>query len=252
MKTVTRDVVRQIPLFAGMSEQEKDDLLREGSLRRYARGQRLFVCGDDVLHFYVLCDGTLQLFHETPDGHEMTVEVLIVGDTIGKTEILQSQSVHRYNGVAVKDSTVMEFPIAWLRETVKGHPTLALNLLAILSHHMQTAIIEGEHKSTMSAPQQVACFLERLCVLHNFDPRGFALPYSKTLIASRLGMELETFSRALAKLRDHGLIIKGAHVSFGNLQKIEGYACDNCSISENCREHRLLREKLAQKPGQAA
>lgn len=76
-----------------------------------------------------------------------------------------------------------------------------------MAERAHIAEVEAEHQATMSAAQLVACFMQRLCVLYNFDPKGFDLPYSKTLIASRLGMELETFSRTLAKLKEHGIAV---------------------------------------------
>jgi CRP-like cAMP-binding protein len=73
---------------------------------------------------------------------------------------------------------------------------------------------EMERQVTMTAPQILAHFLRQICDSHGLDPRGFALPYKKSLIASRLGMELETLSRAWPKLKDHGIIVKGSYVSF--------------------------------------
>ena len=43
------------------------------------------------------------------------------------------------------------------------------------------------------------------------------LPYDKKLIASRLGMKPETFSRALAQLRNHGVTIKGGDARIADL-----------------------------------
>jgi CRP-like cAMP-binding protein len=244
MQTITPDIVRSLALFTGLSEREKDGLVLGGKNRRYAAGQRLFVHGDPIRNFYVVCEGAIQLFRETPDGHEMTAEVFIAGDAIGETEILQLSPAHQFNAIAVKDSLLMEFPVVWLRDNIKRHNIIALNLLGMLSRRNDVATLEAEHKATMAAPQQVACFLERLCILHDFDPHGFDLPYSKTLIASRLGMELETFSRALAKIREHGISVQGARVSFDDIEKMEAYVCANCSIAGNCNEHAMLRQRL--------
>jgi CRP/FNR family transcriptional regulator, dissimilatory nitrate respiration regulator len=249
MQTAPPNVIRTLPLFTGLSEQEKDALLQAGKIRHCDSGQRLFVYGDAVRCFYIICDGAVQLFRETPEGHEMTSDVLIAGDTIGETEILQSQPAHKFNAIAVKETTIMEFPIAWLKENARRHSILALNLLAMLSRRIDTAVTESEHKSTMSAAQQVGCFLGRLCIFHDYDPHGFDLPYSKTLIASRLGMELETFSRALTKIREHGISVIGSRVSFHDIDEMEGYVCACCAHAGHCKEHKTLREKsLTRRP----
>ena len=234
-------------LFSGLGEGEKASFVQAGRLHRCSRDQNLFVYGDAARSFYIICDGTIRLLRETPNGHEITSDILIAGDTVGETEILQGHPTYQFNAFAVKDTTVLEFPAAWLRESAKTNSGLALNLLAILARRTHLASVEAEHKSTMSAAQQVTCFLEHLCILHNFDPAGFELPFSKTLIASRLGMELETFSRALTKIREHGITIKGTHVSFDDLTEVENFVCGNCSIAGNCAEHETLRARLLKK-----
>lgn len=244
MQMIASHIVRNLPLFIGLSEQEKDRLIQGGQQRPYANGDYLFRHGDPIHNFYVVCEGAVQLFRETPDGHEMTTDVCLAGDAIGETEILQLSSTHRFNAIAIKDSLLMEFSVAWLKDTIKNHNILALNLLGMLSHRNSVAALEAEHKATMSAAQQLACFLERMCILHDFDPRGFDLPYSKTLIASRLGMENETLSRALSKLRDHGLSVQGNRVSFNDIEKMEAYVCSSCSIAGDCNEHEALRQRL--------
>ncbi len=236
--------LQSLPLFAGLGEQEKQQLLQAGRLCHYESGEAVFHYGDSITRFLIICDGAIQLFRETQDGHEMTADVMIGGDTIGETEILQAHPAYHFNALAIKKTTVLEFPVSWLKESARAHSTLALNLLAILSRRTHIASVEAEHKTTMSAAQQVACFLERLCILHNFDPKGFDLPYSKTLIASRLGMELETFSRALAKVREQGIAVKGMRVSFDDIGKMENFVCSDCSIAGNCPEHDALKEKL--------
>jgi CRP-like cAMP-binding protein len=241
---ITPSIVRTIALFSGMSDDEKDALIQVGKLHHYESGQNIFLYGDTIHCFYIICEGAIQTFRETPDGHEMTIDVLIPGDAIGETEILQLSSTHQVNALAIKDSLLIEFPVAWLKDNVKRNSTLALNLLSMLSLRSHMISVEAEHKATMTAAQQIACFLERLCILHDFDPHGFDLPYSKTLIASRLGMELETFSRSLSKIWDHGISVQGNRVTFTDIAGMEEFVCGNCSIVGNCSEHEQLRQRL--------
>lgn len=233
------------PLFEGLGDAHRDAMLRAGHMRRYEDGQSLFLYGDPARSFYLVCEGVIQLFRETPDGHELTAAVCLAGDTLGAHEVfLEKNARYLANAVATRASQVLEFSAEWLRENARKTGVFALNVLALLSKESRIAGVEAEHKSSMSAAQQVACFLERMCVLRGYDPRGFDLPYSKTLMASRLGMELETFSRALGTLRDYGLSIQGARVSFRDLSKLERFTCADCTISGNCPEHERLRASL--------
>lgn len=242
---ITPDSARTMPLFAGLTEQDKDSLIKGGRIRQVPRGQLLFAHGDPVTHFYLLVSGTIQLFRTNPDGHEKTIEVLKAGQTMCEDEVMDHCHGHRVNGVAVEDSAVLEFPVAWLKESAKKHSAFALNLLSLLSSRAHMAEVEAEHQATMSAAQLVACFMQRLCVLYDFSPKGFDLPYSKTLIASRLGMELETFSRTLAKLKEHGIVVEGNRVMITDLKRIGEYVCGMCSISGECTTHQAMEDKVS-------
>lgn len=235
---------RGLPLFTGLTEQEKDLLLKGGRLHKVPRGQMLFAHGDPVTHFYIVVSGTMQLFRATADGHEKTIAVAKSGHTMCEDEIMDSCHGHRVNSMAVEDTTVLEFPVSWLKETAKKHSTFALNLLSLISNRAHMAEVEAEHQATMSAAQLVACFMQRLCVLYGFSPKGFDLPYSKTLIASRLGMELETFSRTLNKLKEHGITVEGNHVKITDLGRISDYVCGMCSISGECSTHQAMEKKM--------
>jgi CRP-like cAMP-binding protein len=234
--------IKDIPLFAGLTEKEKGDLLKEGRLHRYSKGEHLFLHGDP-LHFLVVCRGNIRLFRSDSDGHETTTDIAIPGKTVGKLDIFQGSGKHMVSAQATTDEVVvMEFPITWLRDAVKKYNVLALNVLSAISRYAFMAEVDAEHQATMSAAQLVACLLQRICILHGFDPQGFELPYSKSLIASRLGMELETFSRTLPKLSEHGITVDGNHVSINDLFNIESYVCSQCSISEDCPSHQTLHE----------
>ena len=238
------DALRAFPLFTGLAEARLEELFAEGRVRKYEPGQHVFVCGDKAQSFYIVIDGTIQVFRETPDGYETTTDVLLAGDMMGDQEMFLQKPVYRFNAVAVKPSTLVEFSMDGWRESVKRTGALAVNLLSALSRRLHIASVESEHKATMSAAQQVACFLERLCVLHGYDHRHFTLPCSKMLIASRLGMAIETFSRALAVLRAHGIVVEGSHVSFRDFSAIEAFNCAHCSIAGNCEEHEELRRRM--------
>ncbi len=247
--TVAVETLRALPLFSNLSKEEGALLIRNSRIGQCKRGKFLFMHGDVITHFYVVCRGSVQVFRETPDGHEVTSNILIAGDSINADEIVSGQHTHMANARAVDDVSVLEIPVAWLRTHLKDFGNLSAHLLTELADRLRSAEMEAEHLTTMSAAQMVACYLQKICVLYNFDPHGFELPYTKTLIASRLRMELETFSRTLQKLKDQGIIVTGTHVSFTNVRQAEKFSCDDCSIAEECPTHRILHAKLDKRAG---
>jgi len=243
--TIKAEALRTLPLFSGLTPSENKLLLANSRLRVCERGTFLFMHGDEINNFFVVCRGTVQIFRETPDGHEVTSDLLIAGDSLNADEVITKQTTHNKNARAVDDVVLLEVPILWMTTNLRNFDHMAAHLMASLSDRLHSAQIEAEHQSTMSATQIVACYLQRLCLLYDFDPNGFDLPYSKTLIASRLRIELETFSRTLKNLKDEGIEVNGTHVSFTDAQKTGHFVCNHCSLSEECPAHPALHKKVA-------
>ena len=163
-------------------------------------------------------------------------------------EIVGNGKLHTVNARAVEDATILQIPVALMRSLSTSVDHLGLKLLASLSKRLQTSQLDVEHRSAMSATQIVACYLQELCVLYGFNPSGFDLPYSKTLIASRLRMELETFSRTLKNLRSRGIEVDGTHVRFTSLSEVAQFVCASCSESETCPTRQTLQRLADQSP----
>ncbi len=233
--------LKTLPLFSALSQQQSYFVLTNSRLIRCKRGQFLYMHSEAITHFYVIYRGTIQIFRETPDGHEVTSDMLIAGDAINADEIVTEQSTtHMKNARAVDDALLLQISVSWIKEHMNDFDHVSSHLMAGLSNRLHSAQIEAEHQSTMSCTQIVACFLQRICILYDFNPKGFELPYSKTLIASRLRMELATFSRTLKQLKEEGITVDGSYVTFTNRQKTSNFVCETCSLSEDCPAHLQL------------
>jgi CRP-like cAMP-binding protein len=246
------DPMATLPLFGDIGAVESRLLSANSRIRAYPKGAYIFRQGADIQNFYVVCKGTVQIYRGTPDGHEITSDILIAGDCVNAEEIVAADTAHAANARIVEESTILELPIHWMRDHMSDFARLAPRLLLSLADRLRGARKDAEHLSTLSAPQMIACYLQSLCVPYGFDPRSFDLPYSKTLIASRLHMELSTFSRSLKKLKAFGIVVTGNHVAITNLKKAEHFACDHCTITETCRTRALLDQPLIIVPSAAA
>ena len=234
--------LRALPLFADNTHEENALILGNSRIISCRSGALLFRHGDKITHFYVICRGALQIFRETPHGYEATGNILISGDSVNADELVSCQAEHAMNARAVNDCSLLEIPIFWMRENFKHINKMADKLLSGLAAQLSDARVDMEHLSTMSAAQNAACYLQKLCVQYDFDPSGFELPYTKSLIASRLQMGRETFSRSLPELKDHGISVTGAHVSFKDMHRTRSFVCDKCSVSNQCGAYREMHQ----------
>jgi CRP/FNR family transcriptional regulator, dissimilatory nitrate respiration regulator len=233
------------PLFSDMTEKDCLAVLNVGKQRMIEADAALFTQGDPANYFYIITKGSFQIARTTREGREKTVDILTVGQTLGDAEILSNCKNYRANSVAISDASVVEFSRNWLMCSARSNETFALNLLSAISQRLHMSEMEAEHKATMSAAQLVACFLQRLSILYGLNPAQFELPYPKTLIASRLGMAPETFSRTLATLKKNGIEITGSQVRIHDIIQVERFVCDHCSVSGECPTHQRVVQTMA-------
>ncbi len=239
-----QSTLKALSIFADSKPEEVALIMRNSRIITCNRGKFLFRNGDRVTHFYIICRGAMQLFRDTPFGYELTSNILTAGESINAGELAACQAEHAMNARAVTDCSVLEIPILWMWENFNKLGNMAAKLLAVLADRLDNAQLEMEHHSTMSAAQILGCYLQKLCVLYNYDPLGFDLPYSKQLIASRVGIQRETLSRALLALKDHGITVSGARVSFTDMHKTKNLVCEKCSASNQCKAYRDLHQDM--------
>lgn len=202
----------------------------------YTKGQVLFTQDDPAEYFYMIESGWVKLFRETLDGDEVILDVLPHGFVFGETSMFEGKT-YPFGAEIVEASRLTAYPVTLLKEYLESNAGLAL---AMLQHVASKNILkdrELEHRTIMNAPQRIGCFLLRLCKVKQPAPVILHLPYDKTLIASRLGMQPETFSRALLRLQeDTGVKVRGATVEIENLGALITYTCTACSNVFPCDE----------------
>ncbi len=223
-------------LFRGLSDSQRTDLMQQASIVHAAKGKTLYVHQEEASSFYIVSQGWIKLFRETLDGNEAVIDILNDGHIFGETSMFGNGS-YSSSAQAVEDTTLIRLPISSLRQIIEAEPKVALNLLDSMSRFRQQQERELEHRSLQNAPQRIGCFLLRLCGTEMPDEVTLHLPYDKTLLAARLGMKPETFSRALAKLRSEtGISINGAAIHISNVRHLVEYSCSACSQSFPCED----------------
>jgi CRP-like cAMP-binding protein len=232
------DIIRNIPLFSGLSEDELEKLTESAEIKRYARNDYIFRQGDAIKHLHIMRDGIVKEFRKSPDGYEFTTSIYESGAMFCKAELFLKDQVHHTDAVAVNTAYVLELPIEQFKKYMERYESISHGLLAALAQYAFMKQLEVEQHMTMTTTEKVASFLRHLCVSHGFDPEGFTLPYKKSLIASRLGIEIETLSRILPRLKEHGIIVNGMRVSFTEPEA--GRDAVSCTVIDFNREKEAI------------
>ena len=96
-------------------------------------------------------------------------------------------------------------------------------MLASASHHLKLLVEQIEQIKVRSAPRRIGEFLIGLAAGQENGRCTLNLPYEKALIANRLGMQPESFSRALKRLKPLGVKVHGDDVTIADLEALAAF-----------------------------
>lgn len=212
-----RAQIARSPLLTGLDEAARAKVLAQCTLRRVERGDTLFLQNDPATELFLVLQGWVKVFRLTPDGAEAVIHVFRDGETFAEPAVF---GLGRYpaSAEAATEGRVLAIPGAAVVERLRDDPDLALRVIGVFSQRMHHLVAETERRQVLSTPLRLAAFLLTLVEQDPLPetPVTLRLPYDKALIAARLGMTPESFSRALGKLRPEGVESKGQEVRMAN------------------------------------
>jgi len=216
------NVVMRAPLFRAMGPAIARTMIADRGPRAYARGETIFEEGAAADGFFCVLEGWAKLTRLREDGEEVVVAIFSSGETFAEVAMFLGG---RYPASceAVSPARLLKIDAANLRRAVLAEPQLAFDMLAAASMRLRQLVDEIEQLKARSASQRIADFLVRQAGASSGEAR-VALPYEKALIASRLGMKPESFSRALAKLSELGVVVERDNVLIPDVERLAAFA----------------------------
>lgn len=201
----------RVYLFSGMMPDTLRGLLATSSMREYPEGATLFMQGDPADRFFVVMEGWVKLFRLSENGQEVVISVISPGESFAEAAIFDSH-IFPVNASAVSPVRLLVVNGETMLRQLADNTQLTFNMMASMSRQMRKNVTTLHHMSSMSSTERLADFLLDLTDVQTGQAR-INLPLDKSLIAARLGMQPETFSRALSKLKTKGVSTSGAQVT---------------------------------------
>jgi CRP-like cAMP-binding protein len=214
--------LRAAPLLQGLGEDALRLLLAGASVHTLPQGAALFVQDEPAERFFLLLDGWMKLYRLSEDGTEAIVGVIAPGETFAEAASF-ANAVYPVCADAVAPSRLVSLPMAAFERAIAADGTIALRMLGSLSRRLRRLVGQIEHLQVRSAPQRLGAFLVGLCPAAH-GATELTLPLPKALIAQRLGMRPETFSRAFLALRPVGVERRGARITIVDVAALARFA----------------------------
>ncbi len=215
-------ILRESPLFSGMEPGPIREAVADSYIQRFTKDTPIFFHGEPANRFFILLSGWVKVYRDTADGHESVIGVFTRGESFAEAAVAK-QATYPANATVVEEARMLTIPADRFMRHVKKNPILAMNLMTDMSNRMRGLVRQVEQLSARSSAERLAGFLLQLCKSQN-GKAVVSLPLDKSLIAARLGMQPETLSRSLAKLRRIGIETRGSQVHIMDVHALREFS----------------------------
>ena|GEM_PF-559424 len=240
--------LKNTDIFSGLSDEEMDCFQRVARTCSYKKGKVIYIEEDPAKYFFIIISGWIKLFHTTVEGDEVIADMLTVGHIVGENAIFEKDR-HTSSAMVVSDVQLVSLPAALLKEQIRLNPTLALNMLSSMSRHHRRHYDEIALNVMQSAPQRIGRFLLKLCPEGEKGDVVLQLPFDKALIASMLGMDGATFSRALNILRlKTNIRVSGTRVEINSVERLAHFVYATSSLLKKSTTEKVQLPSLSSPP----
>jgi CRP-like cAMP-binding protein len=196
--------IARIPLFEGLPPEQLEDLEMIMTDQVFRKGEIIFSEGDEADGFYVAITGRVKIYKLSPDGKEQILHFIGPGEPFGEVPVFTGQRFPAH-AEAMEESRVLFFSKESFVDLVKRNPSLALNMLGVLSRRLRTFAALIDDLSLKEVPGRLAAYLLYLSTQKK-GTEEVELSITKAQLASLLGTIPETLSRILGKMAAQGLI----------------------------------------------
>jgi CRP/FNR family cyclic AMP-dependent transcriptional regulator len=178
-------LLRSIPLFAGLSE---DDLAKVGELARtkaYGAREVVVTQGDPALALFAIVRGRLKVASCGPDGRDTVLGIMAEGEVFGEVALIDG-GTRSATCTAIEPCELLVIERAQFFELLESSPAIAVKLLQVLAGRLRRLSQRSEDAAFLDVPSRLARSLLDLAT--RFGERRRA-PSSGIYIALKLSQQ---------------------------------------------------------------
>jgi CRP-like cAMP-binding protein len=216
-------LLSHVPLFNGLEADEIARIARGTREVTIRRGDILFHKGDLSSGFHLVVYGQIKLAFTSSQGSEKVVDIMGQGQTFGEAVMFMEKPYMVY-AQALVDSQLLHISKSVIHKELENDPKLGRKMIAGLSIRLHHLVTDVESYSLHSGRQRIIGYLLRENMEDDAKSLTVTLPTNKGVIASRLNLTQEHFSRILHELTDKGLItVQGRKIGIPDVDKLRNY-----------------------------
>jgi CRP-like cAMP-binding protein len=217
-----KERLKQHHLFSKLTDIQLDRIYKYSQITRLDEGQILFNQSEKVKAFYMVLKGRIKLFRMSADGQEKIIEIVNPGEVFAEALMFIDQTDYPVSSAALSETEVLCINSEQFKNMLWDSTETCLLLLGDMSFRLRKLVNEIDKLTLHSGTCRVASYLVQEM------PEGkseFALEIPKNIIAARLSIKPETFSRIIKSLNKQGILsIDGNSVVVHDIGKLKNQA----------------------------
>lgn len=217
--------LRSFNLLSHLSDEQFERVEKHATSISLEKHQALFKQGDSVENFYLVLSGRIMLSRTSTNGEEKTIEFITAGKMFAEALMFGDQPVYPVTATAIEKSTVVGLNATDFRLMLHESVDTCFLLLGDMSARLHSLIREIDTLSMHTGSCRVATYL-----MQNTPPGQdrFKLSIAKRIIASRLSVKPETFSRILNEMHQKGVLtVEGSTITIHDRDALAALCIDN-------------------------
>jgi CRP/FNR family transcriptional regulator len=208
---ITVELLRWLPLFSGLADDELAQVVTVASLERFEAEQIVFREGESSSSCYVIRSGHACALREHPDGRVITLARFGPGDIFGELAMLDNQR-RSATIQALDELEVLAILGPDMRRLLGEHPEISVKLIASLGQRLRETNERVAGLSFQTVQSRVAKVLSQLVQAARSEGAGdhdVLITSTQAEVARLAGSSRESASRFLAVLERAGIITQG-------------------------------------------
>jgi CRP-like cAMP-binding protein len=170
-------------------------------------------------------EGHIKLLRLSLEGDEKVFEVIAPTQTFAEAIMFMPNSVYPVSAQAIEPTSLLAFENKILVEILKESSDTCFRLMFHMSRRIRHWINEVDNLTLQNATYRLISYILYHIPNDHQDSYEFNLPIPKQVIASRLSIKPETFSRILNSLCQEGLLtVTGRTIHIHQVEKLRLYS----------------------------
>jgi len=210
----TFDEFKHIPLFQALEDSQLETIIASTKKVALPAKTTLFERGAPADYFYMLHSGQVKLFFLSQEGDEKVIEILYPRQTFAEAVMFMPELIYPVSAESIIESELYRFDISFFRNLLGNSQETCFRLLGIMGRHLHARVNEIDNLTLHNATYRLVVYLLAQLPEDATALSAIHLSTAKNIIASRLSIKPETFSRIMTQLNKKGLIeVKGNDIT---------------------------------------